>query len=315
MLKRGSRLATILKIAAVLLVFGFIVAEYQLQILRTTPLHNRDAIVTDTTIQIVVHPERAQDFLHGYAEERAGRSIPRWLFNRVLPYEAGLLISDDNDEATLQFRPYVSVPHLGPLAFKPMKDFDLNSITDRIDWSPTTPQQPEDGLVYGDGTFPAAPEALDAVFLQWGNNRGLKPLTASDKPFVEFIFDNRQGKAYLAMASLMSAFDYEFDRQETNITLSSFQFVIVMRARLNIVKEDVLDIEIDIDIEPVARNRVGVINIKGGIDEAFSELGERLKREHGITVSGESAWNEMTIEFRYKIDQAAEFFDVMRTEE
>ncbi|MFP6582364.1 MAG: hypothetical protein VCD00_07380 [Candidatus Hydrogenedentota bacterium] len=315
MLKRGGRLATIPKIAAVLLVFGVIIAEYQLRILRTTPRHDRDAVVKDTTIQIVVHPERAQDFLHAYAEQRTGRSIPRWLFDRVLPYEAGLLISDDNDEATLQFRPYVSVPHLGPFVLRPIKDFDLNSITDRIDWSPTTPQHPEDGLLYGDGTFPAASEALDAVFLQWGNSRALKPLTASDKPFVEFIFDNRQGKAYLAMASLMAAFDYEFDRQETNITLSSFQFVIVMRARLNIVKEDVLDIEIDIDIEPIARNRVGVINIKGGIDEAFSELGERLKRDHGITVSGESTWNEMTIEFRYQIDQAGAFFDVMRTEE
>ena len=113
------------------------------------------------------------------------------------------------------------------------------------------------------------------------------------------------------MASVMAAFDFELNPNDTDITLSSFQFVIAARMFVDVVEDDVFEIGIDIDIEPAARNRMGVINMKGGIDEAFAELGKRLQRDRGVTVSGGSEWNEFTIEYRYRIDKASIFVDAL----
>lgn len=305
---------TIGKVALVFFLIGLLFSEIIFQFARTTPPHDRVALMADPVFQAVVRPNVAPEFAHAYAERIAGRSIPRWVFDRFLPYEAGILISGDSADAALQVRPYVSLPHSSEFLFNRIKGIDLSSTVSAIDWEPLTLQHRTKGLIQGEGSISGEPEALDAVFFQWGEGRTLRPMTISGNHFAEFIFDNRNGQAYLAMASMMAAFDYQLDPSQTKISLSSFQFVIDAVGRLGISGKETLEIEIDIAIEPVARNRIGVINMKGGIDEAFKEWGTRLNRDYGISITGGSEWNENTMEFRYQIDHGLKLLDALRAD-
>jgi hypothetical protein len=75
---------------------------------------------------------------------------------------------------------------------------------------------------------------------------------------------------------MMTAFDYKFSKVNMDILLSSIQFVVMLRAYADVSEDDVMSISIDMDIIPSARNRVGVLNMKGAIDEGFAELGKQL---------------------------------------
>lgn len=311
MLDRLKRFRYAIAILVGIVLIGGMIVEAQFQIIRRAPEVDRTDLMERPAIQIVVRPEHAPDLLHRLAEDRAGRSIPRWAWNRFMAHELGVMISEETDDGKILIGNYASLPYAAAFVSKHANRMDLHERVSEISWTDDAVHTSQFGLVTLDGHVVPDDEAIEAVFYQWGDGRILIPLTVTGDHFFELVFDNRSGQAYLAMASLMAAFDFDLDAQETDITLSSFQFVITMRLFVDVVEGDVFEVAMDVDIEPAARNRIGVINLKGGVDELFSELDKKLQKERGITITGDSSWNETTIEYRYRISPATEFVNYM----
>lgn len=289
------------------LLLAIIIAEWQFNALRTAPPADGSAYVDGANVVVVVQPGRAPHFIQSLAREVSGYSIPMWILNASMPHEIGMSFVEHEDNGEVGIQVYGSLKRFGNTILSMDALSPLNSLEDRINWKPDEMTSPRRGLLLATGSVESDADALDQVFLQWGDSGLLTHKSISGGHLWELLFDNRAGKAYLSMASMMTAFDYKFTEKNMNILLSSIQFVTTLRAYADVSEDDVMTIAIDVDIIPSARNRVGVLNMKGAIDEGFAELGKRLAENNGIRIEGESNWNDMTIEFRYTINHATLF--------
>lgn len=292
---------------AVLILIFLAVAEFHFNALRSAPQVDRKTLSKKSNLTIIVQPDKAPGFIHSLAEELAGRSIPAWLLPFATPHEAGVFFSENMENDTVEILAYTSLKRFSKPAESMSQSRALDSFVKQISWTPNQLVSPERGVLVASGAIDSDIEALDQIYLQWGEEGVLVPRSISGQHLWELLFDNRAGKAYLSMASLMTAFDVKLKSEHMDILLSSIQFVTTMRAYADVTEDDVLHIAIDIDIVPTARNRIGVVNLKGGIDEGFAELGKALKKRHNILVEGSSGWVDTTMQFRYTIDQATPF--------
>ena len=292
-------------VIAVLLCFGLLIAEWQLQFVRTAPRIDRNTLVSRPNLQLLLQPQKAPDFIQAIAEQQTGRSIPGWLIKRVLPYEMGMLFYEDKDSPDIQLHSYTSMPHLAKAAYRVLQSTELSTIDSNIQWQSPTVQWPETGVLTAQGSVEADAVTSDAVFYQWGEARPLTTLPLSGNHFGEMVFDNRAGQAYLTMVSFMKAHGLDFGEDHSKI-LASFQFVISIRANVNVTANNQLKVYLGIEIQPEHKNKLGVGTLHGGIQEIFAELGKTLESKHGIKLSGGSEWNENVIEFNYLIENATQ---------
>lgn len=283
------------------------VAEFYFNALRSAPRIDRKTLSKKSNLVILLQPDKAPGFIHSLAVEFTGRPIPAWLLPLATPHEAGVFVSENIENDTVEILVYTSLKRFCNPVVTMSQSHALNSIVKQISWSPDHLESPERGLLVANGIIDSDVDALDQIYLQWGKEGVLVPRSLSGHHLWELLFDNRAGKAYLSMASMMTAFDFKLEQEHMDILLSSIQFVNTMRAHADVTEDDVLHISIDLDIVPTARNRIGVINMKGAVDEGFAELGKALSKRHGIQVEGNSEWNETTIEFRYTINKATPF--------
>ena len=291
----------------ILLLLTLVIAEWRFNAVRTSPHIYRNTLTQDANVVIVVQPEKAPHFVQSLVREVSGYSVPMWILRASMPHEFGVALLEDEATGVVDISVYGSLKRFGIAVVSMDALSSLSALENRIDWEPDGLSSPQRGVLLGTASIISDVDALDQIFLQWGEPGLLVPKSISGDHFWELMFDNRAGKAYLSMASMMTAFDYKFSKENMDILLSSIQFVVMLRAYADVSEDDVMSISIDMDIIPAARNRVGVLNMKGAIDEGFTELGKRLVESHGIQVEGGSDWNEMTIEFRYTIDQATQF--------
>ena len=147
-------------------------------------------------------------------------------------------------------------------------------------------------------------EAKEAAWYLWKQSFKPAPLPFEGRHFIEVAMDNRDGGAYLAIASLLHAYDIKLDESQTDISLSSLKFVIKARMLVDITPADILVMRLTLEIRPDAVNRLGVINLKVGIEEVLVEWGENLSSEHGIPFEVKSAWDGNVIHFNYRIKGA-----------
>ncbi len=301
----GSKFKRVMLLFGAFLFVGLIIVEWQLEFLRSAPRIDRNTLAAKPNLQVLIQPQKAPRFIHAVAEQQTGRSIPAWLVNRALPYEIGVRFYEGKDSSDIQVQTYTSTPHFTKVAYGLLKNIELGTIATHVQWDPSTVQYPESGLLVAEGSVPADTKTSEAVFYQWGESRSITSMPLSGNHFGELIFDNRSGKVYLTMASFMAAHGLDFGDQHTKI-LASFQFVIDIRANVNVTENDELKIYIGITIQSENKNKLGVGTLRGGIQEVFVELGKKLEANHGIKLSGDSEWNDNIIEFRYTIEEATQ---------
>ena len=301
----GKKSKTAVAVFAIVLLIGLLVAEWQLQFIRTTDRVDRTKLVQTPNLQLLMQPQKAPEFIQSLAEKKTGRSIPGFLLNRALPSEMGMLFYEDADSDNVMLCSYTSMPHFSKAANRVLQDSELKAIAPNIRWDLPTVQYPETGLLLAKGNVPVDTATSEAVFYQWGGSRPLTTLSLSGNHFGEMVFDNRAGQAYLTMASFMKAHGLDFGDKHSKI-LASFQFVISIRAHVDVTPANQLQVYIGIEIQPDNINKLGVGTLHGGVQEAFVELGKSLQEKHQITLSGGSEWNDNVIEFNYLIENATQ---------
>ena len=283
--------------------------EWRYGLFRTAPRIDRSTLVSGPGIVVIFDPAKASTQIAELVRERAGFAVPLWAIERALPYEAAIMAGPDHDRSEIDLTCFINPRRLGPALVRELNAASIETRVPEIRWSSEGVSRASPGVVTLEGTVPMEPEAQEAAYYLWNQSFKPTPLEPAGGHLLEVIADNRDGGAYLAVASLLHAYDINLDEKETDISLSSLKFVLKGHLTADIVSADALVVRFTIDVRPDAIDRLGVINLKVGIDELFNEWGARLARDHGITLAGGSRWNDTVMEFTYRLNHPV---DVIR---
>ncbi len=305
---RIARIAAILLAIALLLVGAYI--EFRLQILRTSPQVDLSRIAAESSIVAVVRPELAIDQIESILSERVGFDVPRWIIRRALPFQAAFVTSSDYDDSEVDLTVFLNPRHFSQELQDRLNERGIQSISPRIQWAEAGIVADTAGVLQAHGAVAMETEAQEAAWYLWKQSFKPAPLPFRGQHFIEVVMDNRDGGAYLAVASLLHAFDIKLDKDQTDISLSSLKFVTESRMLVDITPEDVLVLRLSIEVRPDAVNRLGVINFKVGITELIVGWGEMLTTEYALPFEGESSWDENVMHFDYRVKGATKVMEL-----
>lgn len=297
----------------VLVLAGLLYADFRYQALRASPRVDHVSLTPERpSVRVAIDMSRASELIQGIAEEQIGRKIPKWLFDKVLPYEASLMLLVDKSAGRVNLSALLNEQRLAPVIRDQFALSGFFEQNEAIAWEPATLQHEQRGALILTGSVPILTDALDAAVVDWADSSRLSPLSLEGGHLFEAVIDNRDGGAYLAIASLIAAHGMELDKSIQEISVSSFQFVRTIRItadNMRLLKKnayaatDGLLIQLAIEIMPEARNRLGVVNLKAALDKAFERQGADFERRHKLSFSGSSEWNENIIEYEYRLDE------------
>ncbi len=305
---RIARIAAIL-LAVTLLVVGAYV-EFRLQVLRRSPEVDLSRIAAESSIVAVVRPELAIDQIESILSERVGFSVPRWIVRRALPFQAAIVTSSDYDDSEVDLTAFLNPRHFGKELQGRLNKRGIQSILPEIQWAEAGIVTETPGVLQAQGAVAMETEAQEAAWYLWKQSFKPAPLPFKGQHFIEVVMDNRDGGAYLAVASLLHAFGIKLDEDQTDISLSSLKFVTESRMLVDIAPEDILVLRLSIEIRPDAVNRLGVINFKVGITELIVGWGEMLTTEYALPFEGESSWDENVMHFNYRVKGATKVMQI-----
>lgn len=305
----------LLGLAALLLLLvlaGLLFVEFRYEALRAAPRIDHASLTADrASVRVAVDVSRASELLIGAVEEQIGREIPKWLIDKVLPYEASVILLVNKEDDRVDVHGLLNAQRLGPIICDQFNASDFFEITEAIAWEPEALHREQRGALTLAGTVPLSEDALEAAEEGWAESSRLVPLALEGGHLIEAVIDNRDGGAYLAIASLLAAYGVALDQSLQEISVSSFQFVRSIRVTADnerLLKKnefgttDGLIIRMAVEIIPEARNRLGVLNLKAALGKAFELQGEDFDRRHGLSFEGSNEWNATTIEYEYRLD-------------
>lgn len=304
-MKTFKKLLGIAALALVVTALVFAVfIELRFSAFRASPRVDRATLIEHPSIVFIVDPNTVREQIVAAVQEQVGYGVPAWLIERVLPYEISVMTWSDYDRNKVDLTLFINPRRLDPAIAQQVNKAGLQSLVPKIQWAAEGLVQRSPGVLTARGSVQMEPEAEEAAWFLWKQSFKAAAVPVEGGHFIEIVMDNRDGGAYLAVASLLQAFEIELDATETDISLSSLKFVLKARMHVDLTPGDTLLLSFTIEVRPDAVNRLGVINLKVGIDELFALWGETLKREHDITLVGESEWEGNVMEFRYRIGNA-----------
>ena len=285
------------------LVFGLFI-ELRFSVLRSSPKVDRTTLLEHPSVVAIIDPNTVKAQIAAAVRERIGYPVPRWLIESVLPHEISLMTQSDYDQNEVDLTFFINPRRGDPAIAQQINKAGLQSLVPKVQWASEGLVRQSSGVLTARGTVPMEPEAQEAAWFLWNQSFKAAPVPVEGGHFIEIVMDNRDGGAYLAVASLLQAFDIEMDKTQTDISLSSLKFILKARMHVDVTSGDTLMLSFTIVVRPEAVNRLGVINLKVGIDELFTRWGETLASKHDITLVGQSEWEENVMEFRYRISDA-----------
>jgi len=302
-MKKILKLCGVLAFALVVLaVIAAVILEARFSVLRSAPRVDRLSVVEGPSIMAVVNPQALSERMATQLRERVGFWVPNWIVRRALPYEVTLLTASDYDDQEIDLTFFVNAPHFASAMVSGVKRASLEERFERIDWAADGVTKTAAGAFTVGGTVPMEDEAQETAWYLWKQSFKPAPMPVEGGHLVEVVMDNRDGGAYLAVASLLHALDMEPDPVETDISLSSLKFVTESHLFADVLQHGELRTILSIEIKPEAVKRLGVLNLKGGIDELMQAWAERLQERHEIGLTGSSRWDDNVMVFEYHFD-------------
>ncbi len=259
---------------------------------------------------VVVDPSRIAALVPDLIEPVAGR-LPRWLTNRMLPYSAGGAAMLDMEGRRVALVSYLNARRLAPFIARKAAHTDLRRTAPEINWG-GAPYEDRPGLLIADGSIPYDPDAEESFGYMWSQSLTPKPLEAEGGHFVEAVLDNRLGHGYLIIASFLKAYNIDLSENEHEISIGSLQFVREARFTADFAPPDALHFRLVFDIEPDAIDRMGVVNLKVGIEETVADIAARWRANYDLELTGEARWESNTIVYEYTLISARKFLGLVR---
>ncbi len=259
---------------------------------------------------VVIDPSRIAPLIPDLIAPAAGR-LPSWLVNRFLPYQAGGAALLNMDGRHVALTGYLNARRLAPLLAREAAKADLRRAAPEIDWAgPAFEDRP--GLLVAEGSIPFDPDAEESFGFRWSQSLTPRPLTAEGGHFVEAVLDNRRGHGYLIVASFLKAYDIDLSENEHEISIASLQFVREARFTADFAPPDTFRLRLLLDIEPDAIDRMGVVNLKVGIEESIADIAARWREGFGLDLKGEARWESSSIVYEYSLSSARKFLGLVR---
>jgi len=254
-------------------------------------------------LSVIILPENAKDLDLELIQEELPFPIPRWLIKPFRPTSVSLAARIDSDDAVI-LDGLLAAPKGSSIIHDLAATSSALDAFDEIEW-PTEPiRRLENGHITLDGHVPLDEIAKSDVDQLWNQTLAPSSLGMNQKHFIEGFMDNRIGEGYLAGASLLNALGIDLSEQNQNITISSFQFVRTMRFTFDIASDNALEIRIEMELQPERQNRLGAVNLKGGLSEAFSEWGTSLEETHGVKLTGKRSDMSNISRYNYRVSDA-----------
>ncbi len=300
--RRELRIAAAL--VAVALLAGTIYVEIRYALIRTSPRVDLAELAGEPSIIVVIDPASVIDQITPLISERAGFPVPDWIVRRALPYEVTIVTSSDYDDEEVDITLFLNPRHFGPAIKREVNAAGLQPIVPEIQWAPEGLVERGPGALSVSGAVPMEPEAQEAAWYLWNQSFKPAPIPFQGTHFIEIAMYNMDGGAYLAIASLLQAFDITLDKSQTDISLSSLKFVTKAHMSVDVTPTDMLRCRLAIEVRPDAVNRLGVINLKVGIDGLLTQWGEGLSDGDGIALEGKSEWKDNVMVFNYRLKGA-----------
>ncbi len=267
------------------------------------------------SVRVLVDPSSAEGIIVGALKRNsAAERLPGWVIEALIPYEAALVATFDFDRSTVHLEGLLNMRRLDGVMARAFPMDRLHSGLPEIEWSTDGIRHPRRGLLTLHATVPMDPGVEEDVWYFWDHDIIYAPLELEGGHLLEAVFDNRSGGAWLVIGSLFTVFDFDLDEQEQDISLSSLQFVTRGRCTLDVVKQRDIRIQIALEIIPQHVEKLGVINLKIGLSDAFDVLRENLQEDHNIEMTGGVEWDENVIRYDYLIRDAERVLAVLLTD-
>lgn len=266
-------------------------------------------------VRLVVDPSKASAQLQSVINDLAPRNVPGWLIESFLPYEFSVIIDADSDDEKIYIDTLLAERRLGPLM---VAQLNMAKVTDRfpeIAWAEAGFVLRERGQLALLGEVPMDPAAKEEAWMRWGSALVQSPPKLEGGHFIEAVADNREGKAWLIMASLMKAYDYNLDEHAKEVadgvSLASFMFLTEIRMVVDLVGADSARLRLTMDVIPEHRHKLAVINVKAFLDDVFENLSTNFEQYHQIPFEGESRWEEARLIFEYELGGVRETLELI----
>lgn len=295
-----------------LVLVGLVYVDFRYEALRAAPRIDLATITTDrSSVRVAIDVFRATELLHASIEEQAGRAVPKWLVAKMLPYEATFMLVLEERAGRINIHGLLNTQRLAPVILEQVNRSGFLENEKALAWGPAALQHEKRGALSLAGTVPLVENPLEAAEFGWVEPNRLTTLPLERGHLVEAVIDNRDGGAYMAIASLLAAYGVEPDESIQEISVSSFQFVRSIRLTADnermLKKNDFgategLRIRMVVEIVPEARDRLGALNLKAALGKAFERQGEDFDRRHGLSFTGSNDWNDNVIEYEYRLE-------------
>lgn len=260
-------------------------------------------------VRVLINPVNAEDLMLKVLANATDDRIPAWLAEALFPYESAAVATYDFSAHQIDFEALLNMRRLDGAVASAFPIEQLRSEVPEIDWDPNGVQRPKRGLLTLRASVPMDPRVEEDVWYLWQHEIAFTPLEFERGHLLEAVFDNRTGGAWLVIGSLFRAFDFDLDEQESDISLSSLQFI--TRGRLTLDLENKRDLRIRFTMEsiPEHKDKLGVLNLKIGIEDAFTALAENLQNDYDTQLTGEATTEENIIQFEYILEDVEQLLN------
>ena len=263
------------------------------------------------SLRAVIDPGPMSDVLREQINAVLPREAPGWLVDALLPHGASLImgLAEDGEEVGVHF--LLNARRLDSLI---AENFNLAEVPGRfpeIQWSSEGMKAESRGALTLTGSFAVDASAQEEAFYRWRRTLVETPVALEGGHLLEAVADNREGGAYVVVASLMKLYDYDLEAEAEDVSLASFQFVTQARLTVDRVGDDALHMRLAMPVIEEFKDRVAVLNLRAFLDDVLQQGTEDFERYHGMRFVGESRWEGSTMVFEYELGEMRKLIELI----
>lgn len=292
-----------LAVLAVVVTVALVYVEVRYGAVRAGRPAPHARFVTDATRgRIVIRPLMARNLFDAWFP--SDRKPPTWLLTRVLPHEVAFTFSPSIERGESEITFYVNEQRLGPVVADMVNRSSLMGEYDYSRWNDGGLAMEHRGSVVAHGTFKIPDSVVAIAQRHWGVAQGLQPLDIDGNHFLEAVFDNRDGGAFMLMCAMYS---YGL-LGEPQVPLEEEYETFLHIASIHVYADATAagDVQLIVILESTPSARGMDIDANAfNLEVAIGEVARVLRESYGAELRGRAYTDGVTVTGRYTVKNVA----------
>jgi len=255
---------------------------------------------SQTRVRAVLALEQLRDRILAIAGEDI--VLPAWMpfdlnqaVDQVLPREVALLAGPDWSGSQYKLTLFANEKRGGPFIVETVNKSDIFNQIEWIQWEPDWAILERRGVITARGAVPIPPNAEMRVLAHWTHDVPEEALEIEGGHLLEATFDNRNGDSMTVFATLMTAFEVEWEELiEVNPMMKNmldmFPLLYTLRATVDLLGPDEASIVLRLHAHDDARPQLTFL----GNAIILPEIKKNLRQQHNLVLDGEIKWEAET---------------------